>query len=460
MSRSDVVRIADKIAETLRRYDMQTADTPVVAGFSGGADSMALVHALHRSGQRVIAAHVHHGLRGDEADRDEAAVRQFCNAHGIALEVLHADVRARARELGIGVEACGRAVRYDFFAALAARFGAKIATAHTLSDVCETVLLHLARGTGLQGLCGIPPVRGEIIRPLIDVTRAEVEAYCTHYALPFVTDSTNLQTCYARNRVRLQVVPALREVNPAFEEAVQRLTQQCREDAAYLQAQAQAALAAAEINGGYSTEAFVQMPRAVRARAMQLAIKRVVDFVPSAAQTEQMHHVVEHGSGTVALFGQVRFCVERTLLRILTEQPEQIAWEFAVNCGKTVLPDGRTIVLEHKILTNSENDINFQKILFHNSLDYGTISHNTTFRNRRAGDFFRPAGRGVTKSLKKLLNEAGIPPSQRDALALLADGSRVLWLEGFGVSQDCCITPKTTELAVIAVHAAKEPFVR
>ncbi len=456
MNRSDsaeVVRL--KMRQTLERYQMLADAKRIIVGFSGGADSMTLLHALHQMELPVLAAHVHHGLRGAEADRDEKTVRAFCEKLGIPLELLHTDVQKRANQLGIGVEECGREVRYAFFQKLAGEQGGKIATAHTLSDVCETVLLHMTRGTGLKGLCGIPPVRDNIIRPLIDITRGEVEAYCGYHRLPYVTDSTNAEPHYTRNYLRLEVVPRLTHINPAFAEAVLHLTQQCREDTAYLEQQAETALAKAKTGDGYCTNDFLQMPDAIRSRAVIAAVKRVKNTTPSYVQVREILEAIQARRGSVTVTGAVQFCVEGDFIFLRTAgKMDKILWGFPANLPKITLRDGRNIHLNRQIVNNYENDINFKKMLFHNCVDYGTISDNATFRNRREGDRFCPAGRGVTKSLKKLFNEAKIPPSKRDSLVILADGSRILWIEGFGPSAFGCVTSGTKECMTIHIEEA------
>ena len=204
--------IEAKIAQTAERFAMLPEGGAVVAGVSGGADSMALLFYLLKiapeRGISVCAAHLNHGLRGEEAERDEDFVRSYCAAHGVECRVRRADVRAEAARTGQSEETCGRSLRYAFFAELAQERGARIATAHTLSDNVETVLLNLARGTGLSGLCGIPPVRDGIVRPLLFLTRAQTEAYCRENGVPFVTDSTNLTPAYARNPVSYTHLPA------------------------------------------------------------------------------------------------------------------------------------------------------------------------------------------------------------------------------------------------------------
>ena len=195
-----------------------------VVGFSGGADSMALAHWLlgKLPRERLVLAHVNHQLRGEEAERDQAAAQAFAQKLGVRFALLREDVGALAREKGLGLEECGRQVRYAFFHSLAKGENDRVLTAHNAQDNAETVLLHLARGTGLSGLCGIPPRRGKVLRPFLSVRREEIEAYCREMHLPFVTDSTNLTGDFSRNLLRRQVLPVLEGLNPRFVESVLR----------------------------------------------------------------------------------------------------------------------------------------------------------------------------------------------------------------------------------------------
>jgi len=447
--------IEAKVHRTLQAYQMLTKAKRVIVACSGGADSMMLLHFLMQMHVPVVAAHVHHGLRGKEADRDEKMVQEFCTKHKIQFKTLHIDVEKRAKQLGIGFEECGRQVRYAFFRDLADSQGDKIATAHTLSDVCETVLLHISRGTGLRGLCGIPPVRDNIIRPLLGITRQEVEEYCACCRLSYVIDSTNFEKKYHRNHLRLDVIPLLKQLNPSFEEAVLRMTQQCREDSNYLDEQTQQYLLHAKTDKGYRTSVFVQMPKAIRSRAILLTIKQTSMITPTYKQVEQIDKAILSYRGAVTLTGGVQFRVEGDYLFIQTIKMDKVEWEVTANAPMVVLNDGRIIQFRHQIVNNYENHKNFQKILFHNSVDYGTITDNATFRNRRKGDMFRPAGRGITKSLKKLFNEAKIPPSKRDDIVILANGEQILWIEGFGVSEYGCVTSHTTKLVSISIKEAE-----
>ena len=216
--------LLDAVAAAVKGEGMLPDGAAVLIALSGGADSMALLHAMRAlapaHGWRLAAAHLNHGLRGDEAERDEAFVQSWCARWNVPLHVKRADVAAEAAARGEGVEEAGRRIRYAFFEELCASHGYdRIATAHTASDNVETLLLHLARGSGVRGLGGIRPVLGRRIRPLLGVSREAIESYCRENDVPFVTDSTNFDTAYCRNLLRHEAVPALRRVNPRLEEA-------------------------------------------------------------------------------------------------------------------------------------------------------------------------------------------------------------------------------------------------
>ena len=315
-----------KVLKTIEAYQMLSPDSAVVAGVSGGADSMALLHVLQNRRKdwpelKVTAAHVNHCLRGAEADRDEEHVRRYCQREGIPLEVLKIDVREEAAKRKLGLEACGRAVRYEFFRQLAGENGV-IATAHTLSDLAETVLLHLTRGTGLKGLCGIPPVRENIVRPLIDCSRREIEDYCREHKILYVTDSTNLEARYSRNKVRLQVLPALKEINPAFEEAVGRMAQSLREDDGCLCEEARELLGRAALEkDGWSCSVLSRGRKPVRIRAIRLlqGASR-----PEARHLEEIDRIILASQGGVSVPGGLDFHANRGVLRTVPHKKRKI----------------------------------------------------------------------------------------------------------------------------------------
>ena len=221
----------NKLLKQLRRYDMIAPGDHVICAVSGGADSVALLFGMYllreKLGITLSATHFNHHLRGEESDRDEQFVRDFCNRYDIPLEVGSAQVVTGKK----GLEAAARDARYAFFATLSG----KIATAHTADDNAETVLMHLVRGTGLRGLGGISPVNGNVIRPMLTVTRQEVLAFSQEYSLPFVQDSSNETDAFLRNRLRHHVMPLLKAENPRLAENLSAMAMELRQDAEALE---------------------------------------------------------------------------------------------------------------------------------------------------------------------------------------------------------------------------------
>ncbi|MBQ2780159.1 MAG: tRNA lysidine(34) synthetase TilS, partial [Clostridia bacterium] len=271
---------------------MCNAGDRVLVALSGGADSVALLHALLSLREElklteIAAAHLHHGLRGEEADRDLTFVQSLCQEWQVPLVYTCEDVAFFAAAHHLGVEEAGRQVRYAFLQEKAN--GALIATAHTATDNVETILLHLTRGCGLQGLTGIAPCRDGIIRPLIDCSREEVEAYCRSHALSFVTDSTNADVRYARNRIRHEVLPALHALNPSLEAATKRLVSLCAQDNAYLNTLAEQVFTSLKTDkyGRYALSDMRAVPPALRGRVWQMMLTETALSYDDVARLEQ-----------------------------------------------------------------------------------------------------------------------------------------------------------------------------
>lgn len=450
-----------KILTTIQKYRMLEPGGSVVAGVSGGADSMCLLHFLcilrKDWNLTVIAAHVNHGLRGEEAKRDEEFVRSWCEEHSVPFEVLHADVNALAKESGQGTEACGRDVRYRFFSGLAEKHGAQIATAHTASDNAETVLFHLIRGTGMRGLSGIKPVRGDIVRPLIEITREEVEAYCRENHVPYLTDSTNLNDDYTRNRLRHHLVPLCKEINPSFEKGVLRLSETLARDEAYFMEQAQNALDNARLeNGTYSRKSLAALPAPVLARAVMLCAKAFSCRCLEQKHIEAVCGAIYEGGGACDLPCGLYAAVSQGMFRIVPKEKPAEKWEISLTDAVSLTK--YTKKLSVSICSKMEYDkkTKFNKKLLNNSMDYAIISKHPAFRTRREGDTFSPFGKNGTKTVKKLFNEYKIPREQRGKILLLAQGSEVLWIDGLGVSRHAAVSDKTQRVLIINVETAEE----
>lgn len=261
-------------ADWIDRYNMLPQDAKVLCALSGGADSMFLLHRLlalrEERGLQVFAAHYHHGLRGEESERDADFVAQQCKKLEVPLVIERGDVKSFAVRERLGIEEAARNLRYEFLNKTADRLSCeRIATAHTLNDQAETVLMNLCRGAGCRGLGGIPPVRGRIVRPLLQTGRDEIETWLREHEIPWVEDSTNLSDEYARNRFRHGVIPLLLRENPSVLEAIGRTAEILREDDACLNRMAEEFLLAFDGDGGIPSKALLALEPAVAARVLR-----------------------------------------------------------------------------------------------------------------------------------------------------------------------------------------------
>lgn len=287
----------DKVLSAVSGHKMAEQGDAVVAALSGGADSVSLVYALKQLspqlGITLSACHINHHIRGEESDRDMRFCEELCGRLGVPLLIREADVPS-LRQKHESLEECARRVRYDFFAEVSR--GARLATAHNANDCAETVLLNLMRGTGLKGLCGIPPVRGNIIRPLINCTRDEVEQFCRSNGLTWVTDSTNLSTDYTRNRIRHIILPEMLKINGSLYPTVSRMVDNLRDDSEFLEEMAAQALEQARCPGGYSAAALAGLPKPVRSRAVRLILSQG-GVEPSALRINTALDIIAAGRG-------------------------------------------------------------------------------------------------------------------------------------------------------------------
>jgi len=427
------IDLLQTVRDTVAAHRMLAPGERVLVALSGGADSVALLRALSALEYEVHAFHLNHGLRGAEADRDEAFVRTLCDTLRVPLTVEHADVRAYAAETGQSIEAAARELRYQRLHACAC--GDKIATAHTADDHAETVLFHLARGTGPKGLTGIPPVRDGIVRPLIDCSRVEVEGYLSMLGQDFVTDSTNFDTAYTRNRIRHEIMPVLREVNPRLTDAVARLSALLRQDEIYLAGETERLLMQAAQDGGWSAETLKEAPAAIKTRALREILHRA--GVPPKA-TEERHIALvcallhtANPSAALDLPGGRTAWREYGVLRVgvRTSASPKTEIQLTVPFEGQLWDDGPRLRLrlaeKDEVFYNSFNTF---------YVDCGTITLETlTARPRRTGDRLQLTANGGSRTLKKLMIDRRIPQMRRDELAVLTDENGIIAVQAIGI---------------------------
>ncbi|ALP95605.1 tRNA lysidine(34) synthetase TilS [Intestinimonas butyriciproducens] len=456
-------------------YDMLPPGCTVVCAVSGGADSICLLHRLNQLRAirpfTLVAAHYNHHLRGAESDRDEAFVKRWVEdwcgpdpAAGqpplpaVRLITGGGDVSGEAKRLGLGLEETARRMRYAFLEEAARAVGAdRIATAHTADDNAETVLLHLIRGSGLQGLTGIRPRQGRLVRPLLTTTRREIEDYLELYHIPHVEDSTNQDDAYTRNQVRHQVIPLLDEINPWFVPRMADTIRYLRSDNDYLSAQAAAVARRARPagDGGLSISAalLASQPDPIAVRIVSCLLGRLGEFQFRAAHLTAVVALSRSPapSGAVSLPHSLtarRVYGELILVRGARRSPPFAPVSLSVP-GEAVLPSiGWTIACRRAEAPEQPPDTPD-----HFFLDPSRLTGPLVIRPRLTGDTITLPRRRA-KTVKKLLIDAKVPRWDRDRLPLLADASGPLWLAGFGPDQGRLSSSGAPALEVIALRTA------
>lgn len=399
-----------KISKTVNAYNMLSEGETVVVGVSGGADSMLLLdYLLNLSNCKLnlIVAHVEHGIRGEKSKADCEFVKDFCISNNLRFEMLSINAPEEAKEQGMGVEEYSRNRRYEFFNSFNPD---KIAVAHNLSDSVETALFRIARGTSIKGLAGIPPVRDNIIRPLINCTSDEIRSTCKELGINYIVDETNADNEYSRNYIRNVIVPDFKKLNPSFEEAVYRLIQSSAEDDSFIENCADGC----EMSGeGVSISKLRTLDVAVQKRIIsKLAAKYGVSL--DTLHLEKSLELLD-ASKKLQLKGDIYIASSGDLLRVYNQNEPQ-----------------KQASLTLSVIDFTDFDRSKHKNMF---ADYDKVVGNLRLKEREAGDSISPADRGCTKSLKKLFNELKIPAENRNKLHIIADDLGIIAVAGLAVDE-------------------------
>lgn len=446
----------NKLLKAIEEYSLIEKGDRIVVALSGGADSAALLYSLlalkEKLSLTVYACHINHLLRGEESFRDESFVKKLCKKNSVELFLLRCDINKLASEKQIGSEECGRQVRYDFLQENAKRLGAKIATAHTSTDSMETVIMNMSRGCGVKGAKGIPPKRGNIIRPLILATRRDTENYCISNNIPYVNDSTNEERIYTRNKVRLDIIPVLREINPSIEQAFTRFSRNMYELDYFIDKMAEDAIASSKVLGGYSCEKLLTLPKPVLSRAVEIICNNVGGELESI-HIELIERAIEKGR-SVSVKNGFEADARQGIFRVYRTENDKISEyssEFPVIVGETIIICNKNVNAKLMNVEDFNKQFKIDKNIFQISLDYDTISDTAVFRSRRSGDLMSPKGRKLTKPLRKLMSEMKLPAEKRDSLVILADNNNVIWAEGIGTAEKHTVSPTTKRVLVINI---------
>lgn len=451
----------EKVRDYIMEYRMLQPGDRVIVALSGGADSVCLLSVLKElSGlpkgpvAELKAVHVHHGLRGAEADRDVAFARDLCVRLGIPFTMVARDVAGYGAEHRLSTEEAGRILRYEALEAEAKAWGAqKIALAHHRDDNAETILHHLLRGSGLRGLSGIRPVQGNRIRPLLCVGRKEIEEYLAEQGLAWCEDSTNLSGDYTRNRIRNQVMPLLQEsVNGRAVENILRAGQVFSEADVYLEWVARQVW---EQAGTVESCPFprAQIPLAFLQEQDHIIriylYRHMMDLLGSGKRNvtsrhyQQMDGLLNGAAGSrcslpgeyVAVRSYEEFCIEKI---------------SSVGEGK-----GNTLKNLHFTVFFRENEAEFPKNQYTKWFDYDRIKGTLSVRSRQPGDYITLSG-GGTKTLHRYMIDEKIPRELRSGITVLAEGNHVLWIVGYRIGEYYKITEDTKTILQVTADGGEE----
>ncbi len=438
----------NKVLNTINEYNILNKGDTVAVCLSGGADSMALFHFLCLEKEffdiKIIAIHINHGLR-KQSEEEENFVKNHVEKMGVKLYILNANMNDIKKPKGLSTESWAREIRYDYFKKIQEKTNAKLVTAHTASDNLETILFNLTRGTNIKGLKGISLKRENIYRPLIDVTREEIEKYCKENDIPFVDDETNFKDIYSRNKIRLKVVPVLKEINPNIEKNIFTFSKDMEDTNTFLTKLSDNLCSKAKCENGFKIKEILKEDKVI-----------IKQFLRNILEEKNCLSLDNINSIFLALgsekyskqLSKNLFChIKNGVLYF--EKPEENKTE---NQEIDIIFDTEIDFFEKKVVFSLENIENFKKNnknSFIYYIDYDKILNAPKIRNRRINDKITLSKRGITKSLKKLFIEDKIEKSKREKMLILSDGENVVFLEKYGVNKPYEISENTTKVLTI-----------
>lgn len=449
----------NKAKETVKKFNMLKEGDTVLVALSGGADSVALLRFLKETekeyGLRVYACHLNHMIRGAEAERDEKFCEELCEKLGVQLFIKRADIPKISEETKQSLELCGREERYRFFAETIEKLGGgKIALAHNLNDLAETMFFNITRGTSIIGVASIPPVRDNVVRPLLYCPRLDIENYLEKLKQDFVTDSTNLEDVYTRNIFRHKIVSVLQEINPQLLEHIETLSKAAAEDEELLKALSVKALEEARLDGdGYAIEKLSSLAPSLLKRALRAFLEKE-GFEISARLIEEVAEIVLKGQGKINVSCD-RFVVCRSGCLKTERLAEKIPfWSMDISLGDNsfftkILRLSYLSIIDYRSALGYNKKSGEKKEFL--ALDASKAAGKLTVRKRMEGDKIRIADRNLSKSIKKLFSEKKIPLEKRDKMPVVLCDGKIAGIIGVCADESFKIENETKNVLILEI---------
>ncbi|MBW4828004.1 MAG: tRNA lysidine(34) synthetase TilS [Clostridiaceae bacterium] len=459
--------LKEQMLSTIERHSLINKGDNILIGLSGGPDSMALLYGLleiqNQKSFSIYIAHVNHGVRGEEANKDEKFVEGLSKKLNLPYYSIRIDMEGYAKKHKMSSEEAGRKLRYDFFRDTLSNIGGgKIAVAHNKNDQAETLIMRMLRGTGIDGLKGMEYKTEDIIRPLLDISRTEIEEYIEINNIETRLDKTNLVPIYNRNKIRLEVIPYIKEnFNPNIIDTLWRTSKIMSYDSSFL--------------NEYTSKIYRNLMKSKKKNSIILhrkkfskehtAIKQRIVRQAIYDLTNNLQGITsKHILDIVELFDRgdtgksidlINNIVAETsyddLIIKMGNKEDNVAFNYDISFEKTIYIKETNCFIEARVVPREKVEINF-KDRFIKYFDYDKIEDGLHLRNRKAGDKFVPLGMNGMKKLKDLFIDEKIPLNQRDTIPILTDGKNIIWVVGFRVSEDYKITTSTKNVLVIKYY--------
>ena len=463
--------IMEKFLETINVNELIEEHEGIVVGVSGGPDSICLLHLLWRLKEqlnlKIFAVHLDHQFRGIEAEKDAEYVEEFCKTLGIESFIFSYDVSKYSKENGITFEEAGRELRYRLFHETLKKTGSKkIAVAQNRNDQAETVLMRLMRGSGLEGLAAIDYKRDEkIIRPLLDISRKEIEAYCEEYDLKPRIDKTNLETIYTRNKIRLELMPYIeKNFNSRIIDTLWRSANLLRDDRDYLIKEAEKKLKDLTVSKDkhiYSLglKEFNKLHISMKKRVLRSAIEKVKGNLKEIGSTHIESIIKVADKKTVGLSidlpghiiaGLGYNSIDIKVKEVTKNKIKNEDFEYKLNIGEVTSLEVLDASMEAEILPTSEMHVD--KYNNHTIyIDYNKVVGSLTIRNRRSGDKFKPLGMKGSKKIKDYFIDQKVPKEVRNKIPLVCDEKGIIWILGYRMSENYKVDMKTDKVIKLSL---------
>ena len=439
----------EKVRDFINRENLIPQNSTVIVGLSGGIDSMVLLDILTLLGYNCIAAHCNFHLRNDESDRDEKFVKNWCKTIDTQYTSINFDTKQYAADRKISIEMAARELRYCWFETIRNEYQANyIAVAHHKDDSVETLLLNLIRGTGIKGLTGISPKNGHIVRPLLCLSRNEIESYISERDIPYVTDSTNHEDIYLRNSLRLNVIPLLETLNPSVRETIFRTSRNLTEaEKIYSESIQKSISKVFNDNKIYIDE----LKRTASQRSVLFELLTPYSFTPSTI--EDIYESIDSISGKI-FYSDVNSDLGKKGYRLIKDR-NIFLLDALTECNNKditfLIEEGASEILEPirliiRIL-NSSDEIKYHRNILY--LDEEKIKYPLELRRWRAGDWFIPFGMKGRKKLSDYFTDHKFTLKDKDEAWILTSGEDIVWLVGERNDDRFKITDRTKKIVAI-----------